>query len=397
MIKNILLNRWFLLAVFLVLALTTLNYFTLPWFWVSIYALILTIYFSLTSKKESYKLIFAYLSIVPVVVLVSEIYFSENTKNNIKQSGGYSENYFKGDKYLGYAPTPNKISSSIKTYNEETIYDVKYTILDNGLRYVPSSNINSESCLLFFGGSVTFGEGLNDSETLANLVGKKTGNNLKIYNFGFHGYGPHQMLSAIENGIVDKVVQNCSSIHAIYTGIPMHIARAAGLAPWDQNGPRYKIINNEVILSGTFRDNFTPNITKKIFDFIFNKSETYKAFHRHKYETTDNDLKLYIAILSKSMKMLDKKFDNTKFSILFWDQDSPAGGLGKKNSGQIIGELKDTNLKFYLVSDILEGYKDNKLQYAHHIQDMHPNFKANNSISDYIGDVILQKPTNRQP
>jgi hypothetical protein len=55
-----------------------------------------------------------------------------------------------------------------------------------------------------FGCSFTFREGVEDREAMPYLVGELS--KYIVYNFGFHGYGAHQMLSALEYGIVDRIV-----------------------------------------------------------------------------------------------------------------------------------------------------------------------------------------------
>lgn len=70
------------------------------------------------------------------------------------------------------------------------------------------------------------------------LTGIKTGGHYSIYNFGYSGYGPHQMLAALQRGVVDQVVHEPVS-HVIYQSIPAHVGRAAGLAQWDPHGPKY--------------------------------------------------------------------------------------------------------------------------------------------------------------
>jgi hypothetical protein len=109
---------------------------------------------------------------------------------------------------LGYAPLPNTRPHHIKYYKDELIFDVVYTIDANGLRKSPPYEPGKDpGSILFFGDSFTFGEGVKDEETLPYLTGVKARGNYHIYNFGFRGYGTHQMLSAIEHGMVENLVK----------------------------------------------------------------------------------------------------------------------------------------------------------------------------------------------
>lgn len=93
---------------------------------------------------------------------------NENNKN-VKAFGDIvtGDYYYKDPNYvLGYGP-PRKegVYSSIKLVEEDTVYSVRYTIKDK-MRFTPNSNYYSNKTSIFLGCSQTFGEGLNDNQTL---------------------------------------------------------------------------------------------------------------------------------------------------------------------------------------------------------------------------------------
>ena len=63
------------------------------------------------------------------------------------------------------------------------------------------------------------------------------------YNLAFNGYGPHQMLAILENGLEREVV-HCKPDIDIYQGIVHHVARVNGIVKWDSHGPRY-VLNDD--------------------------------------------------------------------------------------------------------------------------------------------------------
>ena len=78
----------------------------------------------------------------------------------------------------------------------ETLYAVVYSVDKRGLRVEPPlAPGHGDRCVLFFGCSYTFGEGVNDAETLPYRTGVLAEGRLRMINFGLHGYGPHQMLA----------------------------------------------------------------------------------------------------------------------------------------------------------------------------------------------------------
>ena len=67
------------------------------------------------------------------------------------------------------------------------------------------------------------------SETMPYQVGLRTDGQYATYNFAVHGYGTHQMLAAIENGMVASRVKE-DVRYVIYQAIyPEHLYRLAGL------------------------------------------------------------------------------------------------------------------------------------------------------------------------
>lgn len=85
----------------------------------------------------------------------------------------------KPDSYRGYSPAPGVHRSLRNTKDGELVYDVQYAIGHHNYRKTLTSNDSSKECLFFYGGSFTFGEGLNDDVTLPNLIGEKISGKLK--------------------------------------------------------------------------------------------------------------------------------------------------------------------------------------------------------------------------
>jgi hypothetical protein len=178
------------------------------------------------------------------------------------RSGRPVQYYHTGHPELGYVNQPNIIVSATKRSIKDgsIVYDVTYSIDERGLRKTLPENNNG---VLFFGDSITFGEGVNDEDTLPQLFSAASGS--CALNFAVSGYGPHHMLREMESGRPETLgVNNPRAI--VYIVMPEYvISRAAGLAPWDQRGPRYETINGEVKYLGRFDETrFTLQCLKNI-------------------------------------------------------------------------------------------------------------------------------------
>ena len=75
---------------------------------------------------------------------------------------------------------------------DEVIYDVEYIFNEEGMRQ-QYQNAGANKHALFFGDSLTFGEGLKDEETLPYLF-QQYNDTYQSYNYGFLGQGPGHML-----------------------------------------------------------------------------------------------------------------------------------------------------------------------------------------------------------
>lgn len=274
-------------------------------------------------------------------------------------------------------------SHGVSKLKNKVVYDVYYTSNKNGFRKTASSNENSDRCVLFFGDSFMFGCGLNDNETLPYYFGQKSNHKYKIYNFAMPGYAPNQMLSAIENGVVDRVTSKCKETIVVFDTIPDHLVRIAGRTCYGNNIPKYSLVNNNAIYQGHF--NYDNKIFVKIVKKYLNKSQTYIFIHRliiQNRESLDPAArsyytKLYIAILKKSYKILNEKYNAKRFIILSWDY------LGK----DILTEFDNNYFEHYNATEIIPGFEKNKDKYIIK-NDGHSTKYANEILADFLAKQI---------
>ncbi len=295
--------------------------------------------------------------------------------------------YVSPDDILGYVPRQGATVQDQAYLDGKLIYHVVYSFDKDGLRITPS--FKGQGCrdaVLFFGCSFTFGEGLNDEETMPFLVSQ--GAKTQVYNFGFSGYGPHQMLSAIENGLVALKVE-CNPKYAIYQTGFFHVARSAGESAWDHHGPKY-ILNpdGKIKFAGHFDD---PPMIRMI-NGLVDRSATYKNLISQWNLVTKGDVERYLAIVLASKNDLLKRYPGLEFHVIFWDykamKGSPELNWGVPQEIPVLEGLQQEGIRVHRVSDILPGYERYN---DYHLPDGHPNAAANKYIADYITQHILQK------
>lgn len=212
-----------------------------PFFYVALQAAIVFLLLSYKLKKSDYlKAFFFNLAIVVLFFGLVEAYFAwfpapitkkERVESNNSSFQGPGP-YYIHDEIRGYAAASNAKKISKKMVGDKVLYDVVYTTNQYGLRVEPHDLAPSKNSLsndyknvVFFGGSFTFGEGVNDNEALPYLLEELSAGKYRAYNFGFHGYGPQQMLRIIETGLLDKVISENKPMIAIYEALIEHIER----------------------------------------------------------------------------------------------------------------------------------------------------------------------------
>jgi hypothetical protein len=202
----------------------------------------------------------------------------------------YSINY-KRKTDIGSQASEGKHSSRRLSKIGEVIYDVNYTIGPDGFRLTDQSHQRTEK-INFFGCSFTFGEGLNDSETLPYYFAQHS-DSFKVKNFGFHGYGAHQAVAIMQS---DR--DTAGKLNFFLTA-PWHAQRSACKQIWTAGSPKYSLINNDLHLVGKCRDDLAYEFN--FFEKVLQHSNIYELVGKLiKVEAvSDQDFKLYLALVEK--------------------------------------------------------------------------------------------------
>lgn len=291
----------------------------------------------------------------------------------------YSRDYYHFHDFLGHAPPPNATVSCQHYRGQRLMYDAVYTIDKNGLRITPPcEGAGCNQSILFFGCSFTFGEGLNDDQTLPYIVGTLTKN--RVYNFGFQAYGPHQMLSAIDHGLLERVVE-ATPKYAIYQAGFFHVERAAGRYQWDNHGPKYVLRGDNGV---RFVGHFDDSPQKRFVDHLLAKSAVYENFIATRSWVTKKDIRLFIAIVTAAKNELVAKYPGLEFHVIYWGPAAP-------DDDMILEALRKQGIKVHYLRDILVPKTDD--WHKEFLQpDGHPNYDANQTFADYIVRHIMHKP-----
>jgi len=290
---------------------------------------------------------------------------------------GLPDDYFQGNESLGYAPLAASRGTATRSFAGEVLYDVVYTIDQNGLRVAPpvADGAGSE-CLLFFGGSFTFGEGVGDSETMPYQVGVQTGGRFRVYNFGFHGYGPHQMLAALQDELVSGTIE-CEPHHAIYQGLPDHVLRAAGFRSWDSHGPRFVLgAAGKVAYAGHFDDGLA--FLGRGLLTLLDRSKVLAMLLSLREPEPGAAEQLFVGIVGAARAHVEARHPGAEFHVILWDDANSS--LSRR--------LASAGLRLHHVDAIVPEEERNEPRYTIP-RDGHPTALLHERVAAYVAREIV--------
>jgi hypothetical protein len=293
----------------------------------------------------------------------------DKIKINLYKSGEKDDN-------LGYVLKKRYTGNALKSFsNGSLIYNVTYSTDQYGRRNVNQKYIHNNSHILLFGGSFTFGEGLNDNETLQYMLGKGLPE-YNIYNYGVYGYGPHQMLALLESERLLQEVKSSKGL-AFYIYMWRHIQRSIGSTTEPQYGAPFYYLDNTGTLQrkGSFISG-RPVKTKiyRIFLKVKDKSNFLKLIGLHfPIKISDKDIRLTYEIIAHSKKRYEEQFNGTFYVLIH-------PSYMDENAEKLISLLETNNV------DVLNYHIENYQVRRQYVipGDGHPNAKLNIFLSEKL-------------
>ena len=267
-----------------------------------------------------------------------------------------------------------------KVRDGETIFDVTYKFDSLYRRIVPEHpDDGAENFIIFFGGSQTFGEGLNDWETIPAVIQQDTPSH-RVYNYAYSGYGPHQMLRKLETYTLQNEITETKGI-AFYQYFTFHIPRVLGTMnyiSWAGGAAPYYHINSndDLEYSGSFA---SGRFFTTLFYWLLSKSAIANHYHVDiPAKLTHNHYDLVCRVLVKSRDIFLEQYPDSRFVVIL--------GISTSKKDPLIEECMETNLIEYV--DLRKRNKRKEaLTFPH---DGHFTPKAARFIAKQLVPVVYQ-------
>ena len=221
--------------------------------------------------------------------------------------------YTRMDDRLGVVPNPGtyRVRRCRADCEADVIYDATYTIEQGGNR-TTLTNGSHDQTVVFFGGSFTFGEGVSDHETMPYFFSLSNAST-RVWNLGFQGYGPHQMLRWLDSGELSEVAGPQIDV-MIFMSFPWHADRSYCIPHYSLGSPRYRLIDGKLESRG--QCGLNSLLTK-----VVRRSKSY-AWLRNtvlpQLMGVNEKFGLYLAILRESMRLAEEEY-GSRFIVAFID------------------------------------------------------------------------------
>lgn len=277
---------------------------------------------------------------------------------------------------IGTVPYADSIYHSTLIKENDTVYDVFYSIDNNWKRITPDYDSSRSKYALFFGCSIAFGEGLNDNETFPYYFQELT-NEHNSYNFAYPGYGANQMLARMEYQNLTEQVKEKDGV-AFYVFFMGHVPRVIGsmdtYVGWTSGSPYYYLDNGKLKRNKMFKNG--RYWISKFYELVYQTSIVNyfkinfpKTFQPKHYELTAE-------IIQASKEKYKEQFGNDNFYVILY------------SAYKIVPEEDDELFKQLLT---VRGIKfidlDSFIDYSEEYTlggDPHPNAKTNKLLVEEL-------------
>ena len=270
------------------------------------------------------------------------------------------------DPVYGYIYPSNTQRHETVYYADSLLLRATYTFDSLGRRYTPQNHIQKQRSTLFFGCSFTYGDGVNDAETLpAEFASLDTNSN--VFKYAIDGWGPQQTFQELTHRHLPTETNSDSAL-GIYVWIDDHLKRAALFKShyfnWTQYFPCFILQGDSLIYKGSFESAYPYKAAmfKLLEHSIFLKNIDIPS-HVSSY-----DYELSCAILKASQKAFLQQFSSGKFIVLIYPGSDP----------ELIPYLKRAGLDYISCDKVELGQSDFIPRHGH------PNKKANNKLSQFL-------------
>lgn len=279
---------------------------------------------------------------------------------------------------FGLQPKQGRFTAIKMAAPGKPVYDVIFTIGPDGFRVTPqfgyAADIDSRPSKVlqrvnFFGDSFTFGEGVQDDQTMPFYFGGLQNSNptpsLLVKNYGIHGWGMHQALAIIQSPVDTK-----ANLQFALTA-PWHASRSACADSFSLGSPKYKLLSSGLVERDGYCRSFgwvehSPKPIRALITFskIFNLVQDSLLITKNQ----DDQVRLYLGILKTMQSELKARGQRLVLGFIKADD---SWFVGSYSNEKILDQIRAMGIE---TIDMTLANKNEDLnpQFYIHELDKHP-------------------------
>jgi peptidoglycan/xylan/chitin deacetylase (PgdA/CDA1 family) len=299
--------------------------------------------------------------------------------------------YYESNAAVGYGIAPNSQALHVKRLGSRPVISATYVIDGFGWRQTLSYAADGRTnFLLFFGDSNTFGEGVNQTETLPYQVAQLAPR-YHPYNYALSGYGPAQALDLIGSRDLRKEVAEPQG-DALFVFLPTLIDRVRGGSPvsagWGRRFSDYEIdADGRLVRRGDFvhgRQLLT------LFYYLVNCSNVASYFQlTFPRQLSDGDFELTARVLAKSQHELERRLTVHNFYVVL----APVSTGEALISRRLIPYLRAQGLHYVDLTDMFDASRP-----GYRLPDYHLSALSDRLIAKrLVRDLKIGAPATSDP
>lgn len=262
------------------------------------------------------------------------------------------------DSILGYRLLPGRTARVAAKVKGRVVVNAVYTLDGAGRRLTPGHpSRDAAGTLLFFGDSFTFGEWVNDDDTMPFTITQLTPQ-YQVYNYGVPGYGPQHILAKLEGDAILSEVDAVPPVIGVYAFIDAHVDRAIGsmhhYASWMADCPYYDFnaSGTGVVRKGSFR---TGRPWRSALYGFFGRSQILRYFNVNwPIRPSKRDVDLTCRIIEASRDRFQALFGSDRFYVLFY----PGSSFGET----MIPQLEARGVRTLDYSQLVDYWRGTRYQ-----------------------------------
>ena len=269
------------------------------------------------------------------------------------------------DANLGYLWKPGRHRVKAYSRSGQVMYDVVYSIGDDGFRFTP--DVTGTEPVYFLGASDLFGTGVNDDETLPFLF-RRVAPQSFVKNYGGEGYGLSHNLVVLRDRIMER-----KAIVIVLTG-PWYAPRSACLGSWLYGSPRFIIDDHGTVIEDGICDNLFIRAYNIGLESKFMLYRKLLSLIELQLRSDKRVLDLYLATLGELKRVADSRSQR----LLVAYTKVPEGYLGPWNVSNetIMAAIQQMGIELIDVT-LMPTFEALTDEYFVHQEDSHPSVLAN--------------------